>query len=129
VVRTFQHLRLWNRMTVLENVLLACPAAGENVVSVPAARQSADRGEAALERALRVGVLRPGGTCSRAAETSPPGAEAVIHGPHLRHRRRGAVAGQPTSGLDSESMVRIVPLVRRLVERGKTVLLIERNMG
>ena len=35
---------------------------------------------------------------------------------------------EPTSGLDTESMARIVPMVRRLVERGKTVLLIEHNM-
>jgi ABC-type branched-subunit amino acid transport system ATPase component len=35
---------------------------------------------------------------------------------------------EPTSGLDTESLARIVPMVRRLVERGKTVLLIEHNM-
>jgi ABC-type branched-subunit amino acid transport system ATPase component len=35
---------------------------------------------------------------------------------------------EPTSGLDADSLARIVPVVRRLVERGKTVLLIEHNM-
>ena len=35
---------------------------------------------------------------------------------------------EPTSGLDTDSLARIVPMVRRLVERGKTVLLIEHNM-
>ena len=35
---------------------------------------------------------------------------------------------EPASGLDGESLRRIVPMVRRLVEHGKTVLLIEHNM-
>jgi len=35
---------------------------------------------------------------------------------------------EPTSGLDTDSLAKIVPMVRRLVERGKTVLLIEHNI-
>src|ERR1700710_1693908 len=35
VVRTFQHLRLWGKMSVLDNVLLGCATPlGENVLSL-----------------------------------------------------------------------------------------------
>ena len=36
---------------------------------------------------------------------------------------------EPTSGLDAEWLQRIVPMVRGLVTRGKTVLLIEHNIA
>jgi len=132
VVRTFQHLRLWNRMTVLENVLLACSTpTGENVVSLflrPGRVRIEEK--AALERAME--VLAFFGLAARAHELAEdlayPEQKLLSMARIFATDAEVLLLDEPTSGLDNESMVRIVPLVRRLVERGKTVLLIEHNM-
>ena len=132
VVRTFQHLRLWNRMTVLENVLLACSTpTGENVVSLfLRPRRVRIEEKAALERAME--VLEFFGLAARAHELAEdlayPEQKLLSMARIFATDAEVLLLDEPTSGLDNESMVRIVPLVRRLVERGKTVLLIEHNM-
>jgi ABC-type branched-subunit amino acid transport system ATPase component len=132
VVRTFQHLRLWSKMTVLENVLLACPTPiGENVVSL-FLRPGRVRIEetAALGRAME--VLAFFGLAARAHELAEdlayPEQKLLSMARIFATDAEVLLLDEPTSGLDSESMIKIVPLVRRLVERGKTVLLIEHNM-
>src|SRR4051794_28544119 len=68
VVRTFQHLRLWGKMTVLENVLLGCRTPlGESVLSLfLKARRVREEEAAAHARAME--VLTFFGLSERAAE-------------------------------------------------------------
>jgi ABC-type branched-subunit amino acid transport system ATPase component len=132
VVRTFQHLRLWNKMSVIENVLLGCAtAAGENVFGL-FLRAGAVRAEEqrAQERAME--VLQFFGLEARAHELAEdlayPEQKLLSMARIFAADAPVMLLDEPTSGLDSESLGRIVPMVRRLVDHGKTVLLIEHNM-
>ena len=132
VVRTFQHLRLWSKMTVLDNVLLGCATpAGENVLSL-FLRAGAVRAEETRARARAMEVLDFFGLAGRAREFAEdlayPEQKLLSMARIFATDAPVMLLDEPTSGLDSESMRRIVPLVRRLVEHGKTVLLIEHNM-
>jgi branched-chain amino acid transport system permease protein len=132
VVRTFQHLRLWSKMSVLENVLLGCATAvGENVFSLfLRARAVRSEEQRALERAME--VLRFFGLTERAhalaEDLAYPEQKLLSMARIFATDAPVLLLDEPTSGLDSESLGRIVPLVRRLVDHGKTVLLIEHNM-
>lgn len=132
VVRTFQHLRLWNKMTVLENVMLACPTpTGENIVTL-FLRPHRVRAEEAAARERGMEVLAFFGLASRARELAEdlayPEQKLLSMARLFATDAEVLLLDEPTSGLDNESMAKIVPLVRQLVERGKTVLLIEHNM-
>ena len=120
VVRTFQHLRLWGKMTVLENVLTLFLRPGRVRAEEAAAR----------ERAME--VLRFFGLTGRAHELAEnlayPEQKLLSMARIFATDAEILLLDEPTSGLDTDSLQRIVPMVRRLVEHGKTVLLIEHNM-
>jgi len=132
VVRTFQHLRLWGKMSVIENVLLGCATpAGENVASL-FLRRGAVRAEEQRARERAMEVLRFFGLSDRAQELAEdlayPEQKLLSMARIFATDAPVMLLDEPTSGLDSESLGRIVPMVRRLVDHGKTVLLIEHNM-
>jgi ABC-type branched-subunit amino acid transport system ATPase component len=132
VVRTFQHLRLWSKMSVLENVLLGCATpAGENVFSL-FLRAAAVRAEEQRARERAMEVLQFFGLEDRARtlaeDLAYPEQKLLSMARIFATDAPVLLLDEPTSGLDSESLGRIVPMVRRLVDHGKTVLLIEHNM-
>lgn len=132
VVRTFQHLRLWGKMTVLENVLLGCRTPlGENVLTL-FLRPGRVRAEEAAARERAMEVLRFFGLTGRAHELAEdlayPEQKLLSMARIFATDAEVLLLDEPTSGLDTDSLHRIVPIVRRLVEHGKTVLLIEHNM-
>lgn len=132
VVRTFQHLRLWGKMTVLENVLLGCATpAGENVFSL-FLRAGAVRAEEARARERAMEVLNFFGLAGHAGDFAEdlayPEQKLLSMARIFATDAPVLLLDEPTSGLDGESLQRIVPMVRRLVDHGKTVLLIEHNM-
>jgi branched-chain amino acid transport system permease protein len=132
VVRTFQHLRLWGKMTVLDNVLLGCRTPrGENVAAL-FLRPAGVRVEEATARARAAEALEFFGLQPRAGELVEDLAypeQKLLSMARIFATEVGVLLlDEPTSGLDTEWLHRIVPMVRRLVEHGKTVLLIEHNM-
>jgi len=132
VVRTFQHLRLWSKMSVIENVLLGCAtAAGENVFGL-FLRAGAVRVEERRAQDRAMEVLQFFGLDARANEFAEdlayPEQKLLSMARIFATDAPVMLLDEPTSGLDSESLGRIVPMVRRLVDHGKTVLLIEHNM-
>ncbi|MBI1737206.1 MAG: ABC transporter ATP-binding protein [Candidatus Rokubacteria bacterium] len=132
IARTFQHLRLWNKMTVLENVLLGCQGrAGENVFTL-FLRPGLVRDEEARARRRAMEVLSFFGLTSRAHDLAEdlayPEQKLLSMARILATDAEVLLLDEPTSGLDTEWLHRIVPMVRGLVDQGKTVLLIEHNM-
>jgi branched-chain amino acid transport system ATP-binding protein/branched-chain amino acid transport system permease protein len=132
VVRTFQHLRLWSKMTVLENVLLGCRTPiGENVLTL-FLRPGRVRAEEAAARERAMEVLRFFSLADRAQELAEdlayPEQKLLSMARIFATEAEILLLDEPTSGLDTDSLQKIVPMVRKLVEHGKTVLLIEHNM-
>jgi ABC-type branched-subunit amino acid transport system ATPase component len=132
VVRTFQHLRLWSKMTVLENVLLGCATPmGESVFSL-FLRTAAVRAEDTRARERAMEVLEFFGLAGRrhqlAEDLAYPEQKLLSMARIFATDAPVMLLDEPAAGLDGESLRRIVPLVRRLVGHGKTVLLIEHNM-
>ena len=132
VARSFQHLRLWGKMTVLENVLLGCPTpAGESVISL-FLRPGAVRAEETRARLRAMQVLEIFGLAARAQDYAEdlayPEQKLLSMARIFATDAPVLLLDEPTSGLDGESLQRIMPIVRRLVDHGKTVLLIEHNM-
>ncbi|HET7343774.1 MAG TPA: ABC transporter ATP-binding protein [Methylomirabilota bacterium] len=133
VARTFQHLRLWNKMTVLDHVRLGCQSpAGERVLTLflhPGRVRAEER--RARERALE--VLDFFGLADRAHELAEdlayPEQKLLSMARILATDADVLLLDEPTSGLDTDWLQRLVPLVRGLVTRGKTVLLIEHNIA
>jgi ABC-type branched-subunit amino acid transport system ATPase component len=133
VARTFQQLRLWNKMTVLDHVRLGCQStAGENVVTLflHPHRVRVDERRA---RARALEVLDFFGLADRADELAEdlayPEQKLLSMARILATDADVLLLDEPTSGLDTEWLQRIVPIVRGLVTRGKTVLLIEHNIA
>jgi branched-chain amino acid transport system permease protein len=132
VVRTFQHLRLWQKMTVLENVMLGCRTPlGENVLAL-FLRPGAVASEEAAAREHAMQVLEFFGLTDRAGELAEslayPEQKLLSMARIYASEADVLLLDEPTSGLDTEWLHRLVPIVRRLAEHGKTVLLIEHNI-
>jgi ABC-type branched-subunit amino acid transport system ATPase component len=132
VARTFQHLRLWNKMTVLDNVLLGCQSSvGENALTL-FLRPAAVRAQEARDRARALEVLEFFGLRQQAHELAEdlayPEQKLLSMARIFATDAEVLLLDEPTSGFDADSLRRVIPIVRRLVEHGKTVLLIEHNM-
>jgi branched-chain amino acid transport system permease protein len=130
IARSFQDLRLFNGMTVLDNVLVAIPAQPDDriwqsIVGARPAVRSRLRSQAML-------ILEGAGL----------GHLAHLHASSLTYSEQklltvarliatGAqllLLDEPLSGLDDESISRVLRWIKALVRsEGKTVLLIEHN--
>lgn len=133
MIRTFQTIRLFEGMTVLENTMVGCHSRiSSGFVStgfrLPAARREERRiNEEALE------VLRDVGLHTRAAETGtnlPYGqqrllelARALASGPEI------LLLDEPAAGLNQYETGELSALLSRFRDRGLTILIVEHDMG
>jgi branched-chain amino acid transport system permease protein len=135
IARTFQNLRLFANMTVLENVLVGThsrTSAGAlgAVLRTPAVRREED---AARERALE--VLRIFGN------RLMPRVEHLARTLSYANRRRLEIAralvseplllllDEPTAGMNPTETLEITDQIKHLRERGVTVLMIEHKLA
>jgi branched-chain amino acid transport system ATP-binding protein len=115
IARTFQNVRLFQAMTVLENVLVGMPRSG------PAAEREAG------ELLAFVGLA---GRHNDLAQNLPYGnqrrleiARALATGPKL------LLLDEPAAGMNPKETGDLMGLIRRIRDRGITVLLIEHHMN
>lgn len=132
IARTFQLVRLFGDMTVLENVLVGCHRRGHaGWVSCALRRPAMRREEQGLQRRAWE-VLSQVGLAERAhlaAATLPYGeqrlvevARALAMGPRL------LLLDEPGAGLNAEEQERLAALIGRIRDSGTTVLLVDHHM-
>ncbi len=133
IARTFQLVRVFRRLTVMDNLLLAAPAqAGENVLlgllRPPRVRQQEEQ---ALARAWdllgMVGLAHLAnavcGSLSLAEQKMVEITRALMSEPRL------ILLDEPASGINPSLVNQILDYIRRLrEEQGKTFLLVEHDM-
>ncbi|WP_111733094.1 ABC transporter permease subunit [Roseovarius amoyensis] len=132
IARSFQDLRLFRSMTVLENVLVALPhQAGDKLLNVffrprLVRHQEAEnllKAEAVLAYVgLREKAMERADNLSYAEEKLLVIARLVATGAEV------LLLDEPLSGLDPTTLEQILPSIRRLAEEGRTVCLIEHNL-
>ena len=133
VGRTFQNIRVFGAMTVLENVLTGLHAAGRTGLLGTVARSARFRREerSAVERAR--GALELVGLGAHADAR----AGSLSYGDQRRLEIARAVApsprllllDEPAAGMNPAETEALAALVRRLPGLGATVLLVEHDMG
>jgi branched-chain amino acid transport system permease protein len=132
MARSFQDLRLFRKMTVLENVLVALPAqSGDRVAAVflrPGRVRQEERDN--IERAL--GVLRFVGLDAKANELAEDLSYAeeklLVIARLLATGADVLLFDEPLSGLDPHTLRELLPVIRKLADQGKTVCIIEHNL-
>jgi len=132
MARTFQHLGLFNQLSVWDNVFLGLPGKRrERLWGVFLPRPMLRREERALEdRTLEIldylGLTEKAG--ERVANLSWGDQKLVSIGRLLATDGEFLLLDEPASGLSDEQIEHLKSLLRGLVSRGKTILLIDHNM-
>jgi branched-chain amino acid transport system ATP-binding protein len=133
VARTFQNIRLFDNMTALENVMVGADARHKTSVAgaafgLPRHRREEKQGRTRGQELLEfVGIPRV------AEET----AKNLSYGDQRRLEIARALAtepkllllDEPAAGLNASEKVALVDLIRRIRGSGRTVFLIEHDMG
>ncbi len=132
VARSFQDLRLFTRMTALENVMVALPdQSGDNVLSVFAAPGRIAREE--VQNYVRaMDILKFVGLERKAEETADNLSYAeeklLVIARLLATGADVLLFDEPLSGLDPNTLRGIFPIIRKLAADGKTICIIEHNL-
>ncbi|HEX7377977.1 MAG TPA: ATP-binding cassette domain-containing protein [Pirellulales bacterium] len=116
VARTFQNLRLFSRLSVLENVLVACESQGRRQPQV-AALQLLDL------VGLRAVAQFPAGQLAYGDRRRLEIARALGQRPWL------LLLDEPAAGMNPTEKARLGELIRRLRHAGITIVLIEHEMN
>jgi len=132
VVRTFQATTLFSQYNVLENVIAACHLESkisfwEAALHTPSSRRSE---EAILRRALDIVHFVGLGACKdQPAGSLPHGYKRVLGiAISMAASPQLLLLDEPLSGMNVEEVDRTVALIKKIWERGTTILLIEHNM-
>jgi ABC-type branched-subunit amino acid transport system ATPase component/ABC-type branched-subunit amino acid transport system permease subunit len=133
MVRSFQDVRLFRYMTCLQNVMLAVPGQDcEHMWRLFATPLAVRRTEKATrDRAME--ILRWVGMSHRANDL----AGSLGHGEQklvaiarvLATEADLLLLDEPTSGVDPEWVERVAEVIRELPARGRTVCVVEHNLG
>jgi branched-chain amino acid transport system permease protein len=132
VARSFQDLRLFTKMTVIENVLVALPRqSGDDIVSVflrPGLVHREEHANAARAMAILRFVELDGKAHESAENLSYAEEKLLVVARLLATGAEVLLFDEPLSGLDETTLHEIFPVIRRLAENGKVVCIIEHNL-
>lgn len=134
ITRTFQHVRLFGRMTVLENVMVGHDFRGRTGLFSAVLRPPWVGREEAENRAKCIDVLslfgerllprlrQPAAELSYANRRRLEIARALVSAPRL------LLLDEPTAGMNPHETQGLVDLIRLIRDRGHAVLVIEHKM-
>lgn len=132
IARTFQLVRLFDEMTVLENVLVGCHRRGQAGWLSCALRSRAMRRE---ERELRGRAWDVLGLVGLEARAALPAAAVPYGEQRLVEVARALATGprlllldEPGAGLNATEQERLAALIQRIRAAGTTVLLVDHHM-
>jgi branched-chain amino acid transport system permease protein len=132
IARSFQDVRLFHNMTVLDNVLVARPKqTGENLLWIflrfgQVSREEKENREKAMAYLEFVGLAGQAGELARNLSFAEQKLLSLAR--LLATEARLILLDEPASGLDSKVMENLFPLVKDLVKFGKTICIVEHNM-
>lgn len=133
IARTFQSIRLFSSLTVLDNVLSGCDARMKSGLVSSLLRTARQRREEREGRREAMAALENVGLESRAGALAgdlPHGERRRLEiARALAARPRLVVLDEPAGGLDESETASLAELIGRLPGRGVTVLLIEHDMS
>ncbi len=133
IARTFQNIRLFAEMSVLENVLVALDQFERRSVLPSVFATSAKRNATDTARKKAIDLLRFVGLDGKSYAL----ASSLAYGDQRRLEIARALAtdpkllllDEPAAGMNPAETSELVRLIRRIQERGVTVLLIEHHMN
>jgi branched-chain amino acid transport system ATP-binding protein len=132
IARTFQLVRLFETMSVLDNVLVGCHLRGRAGWLASALRTSGMRTEEMRLRERALGILERLGLTARAhtpAGVLPYGEQRLVElGRALGMEPRLLLLDEPGAGLDPAEKARLAALIRAIRDGGTTVLLVDHHM-
>ena len=122
LARTFQNIRVFRGMTVLENVMIGAERPGNDIAEQPAA--VVGRALAALDFVgLRADANRLVGTLSYGHQRYVEIARALAGNPHV------LLLDEPAAGLNMTEKHELGLLLRRLKGHGLTILIVDHDMN
>jgi branched-chain amino acid transport system ATP-binding protein/branched-chain amino acid transport system permease protein len=122
LARTFQNIRVFRGMTVLENVMVGAERAGNDVAGHPVA--VTERALAALDFVgLRADAARLVGTLSYGHQRYVEIARALAGSPDM------LLLDEPAAGLNMTEKQELGRLLRRLKGHGMTILIVDHDMA
>jgi branched-chain amino acid transport system ATP-binding protein len=132
VARTFQNIRLFAHMTALENVMVGRHTRTFQFLLGPLLRTKAFKSEEAAVETMAKELLEFVGLKSlgnELAKNLPYGAQRKLEiARALASEPKLLILDEPTAGMNPTESKDLVTLVRKVRERGVTVLLIEHQM-
>jgi branched-chain amino acid transport system ATP-binding protein len=132
VRRTFQNLKLFSDLTVLQNVMVGLQVAGHTGVIGPILGTPRYRAEEEMMRSESLVAL---GTVGLSAHRDRPAAALAYGHRRLLEIARAIVAkpvllllDEPAAGLNHSEAASLVDLIRRINAQGVTIVLVEHHM-
>jgi ABC-type branched-subunit amino acid transport system ATPase component len=134
ISRTFQHIRLFSQMSVLENVMVGRDFRGRTGIFSALLRPPRVEREEAENRRMCIEVMslfgerllprlkQPAGELSYANRRRLEMARALVSDPRL------ILLDEPTAGMNPQETRQVVDLIRLIRDKGHSVLVIEHKM-
>ena len=133
IARTFQTIRLFQNLSVLENVLAGCHCRMRSGPAAAMLRLPGERREekAALERALaELSFVGLAGQEMQLAKNLSYGSQRLLEVARaLATEPRLVILDEPAGGMNEQETAALIGTIRRIQQRGITTLLIEHDMS
>lgn len=132
ISRTFQTVELFTNMTVLENVMVGCHTRIQSAFIADGLRLPQIKKREAQMRNRAMEILKFIGLedkCNESADSLPLGERKILEiGRALATEPELICLDEPAAGLNETETRAAADLIRRIKERGITVLLVEHDM-